>query len=548
MNKLLSLLSLFVLFIHAGAANAADTQPFDYDTLESIGLLQSDDPNSLGAGVYHNANRSELTYLLKNTNRGEWRHIQKTIKNLLLTAADNKVINNDIPIELGQDLLTLRLTALLRMGYNLEAFQLYNDASAYPLQEPMIRAGIFSMLLNKEKARACLEVKTSFAQNKDNTFWKEANAYCTLSLSNDPIPEYHEVIKASKNNILKTVLSDRNYTFEYDTQAFKALSFFERAILIAEDSVTLPANKMDLIKYIPPQHIAPLLTQSKIGDEAKAQLTVQAVKHGILPVKALTGLYESIIEGNKNASSVGNDWHALAVLFNETKVGWLPKDRHNEIEKAFSIAEKYDDAALMPFLPAIGKMNIGDGLSLSNAERALTLYTYSDAPAPEDWLEDLVGLSTENEEENTQRLKLLTALSLMTNTKSKSLSAKVNEDVSKYLLSHEKTAGLKNIIENIDTSQNNGDKVRYIETNGFDLDWNNSYTMPPYVVLKALDQSSKNQDMSASLLLSGFILAKQNDKDIYVGTIDYIVNALNALGLKQQSDHLLAQAVMMMEN
>ena len=548
MNKLLSLLSLFVLFIHAGAANAADTQPFDYDTLESIGLLQSDDPNSLGAGVYHNANRSELTYLLKNTNRDEWRHIQKTIKNLLLTAADNKVINNDIPIELGQDLLTLRLTALLRMGYNLEAFQLYNDASAYPLQEPMIRAGIFSMLLNKEKARACLEVKTSFAQNKDNTFWKEANAYCTLSLSNDPIPEYHEVIKASKNNILKTVLSDRNYTFDYDTQAFKALSFFERAILIAEDSVTLPANKMDLIKYIPPQHIAPLLTQSKIGDEAKAHLTVQAVKHGILPVKALTGLYESIIEGNKNASSVGNDWHALAVLFNETKVGWLPKDRHNEIEKAFSIAGKYDDAALMPFLPAIGKMDIGDGLSLSNAERALTLYTYSDAPAPEDWLEDLVELSTENEEENTQRLKLLTALSLMTNTKNKSLSAKVNEDVSKYLLSHEKTAGLKNIIENIDTSQNNGDKVRYIETNGFDLDWNNSYTMPPYVVLKALDQSSKNQDMSASLLLSGFILAKQNDKDIYVGTIDYIVNALNALGLKQQSDHLLAQAVMMMEN
>lgn len=531
-----------------GVAEAADEQPFDYDTLESIGLLQSDDPNSLGAGVYHNANRSELTYLLKNTNRSQWRHIQKTIKSLLLTAADNKVINNDIPIELGQDLLTLRLTALLRMGYNHEAFQLYNDASAYPLQEPMIRAGIFSMLLNKEKARACLEVKTSFAQNRDNIFWKEANAYCTLSLSNDPIPEYHEVIKASKNNILKSVLSDRNYTFEYDTQAFKSLSFFERAVLIAEDSVTLPANKMDSIKFIPPQHIAPLLTQSKIGEEAKAHLIVQAVKFGILPVEALTGLYESIIEENKNVSSVGNDWHELALLFNETKVGWLPKDRHSEIEKAFDIAAKYYDAALMPFLPAIGKMDIGNGLSLANAERALTLYTYSDVPAPEDWLEDLVELSFENEKENAQRLKLLTALSLMTNTKSKSLSAKVNEEVKKYLLSHEKTAALKNIIENIDTSQNNGDKVRYIETNGFDLDWNNSYTMPPYVVLRALDQSSKNQDMSVSLLLSGFILAKQDDKNVYVGTIDNIVNALNTLGLKQQSDHLLAQAVMMMEN
>jgi len=548
MNKLLSLLSLFVLFIHAGAANAADTQTVDYDTLESVGLLQSDDPNSLGAGVYHNANRSELTYLLKNTNRSEWRHIQKAIKNLLLTAADNKVINNDTAIEPGQDLLTLRLTALLRMGYNREAFELYNNASAYTLEEPMIRAGIFSMLLNKEKARACLEVKTSFAQNKDSTFWKEANAYCTLSLSNDPIPEYHEVIKASKNNILKSVLSDRNYTFEYDTQAFKALSFFERAVLIAEDSVTLPANKTDLIKYIPPQHISPLLTQDKIGEKAKAQLTVQAVKHGILPVDALTGLYESIVEENKSPSSVGKDWHQLAVLFNETKVGWLPKDRHSEIEQAFNIAAKYDDAALMAFLPAIGKMDIGDGLSLDNAERALTLYTYSNAPAPEDWLEDLVELSLENEAENTQRLKLLTALSLMTSTKSKSLSAKVNEEVTKYMLSHEKTAALKNIIENIDTSQNNGDKVRYIETNGFDLDWNNSYTMPPYVVLRALDQSSKNQDMSVSLLLSGFILSKQNDKDVYVGTIDNIVNALSALGLKQQSDHLLAQAVMMMEN
>ncbi|MGN7438909.1 MAG: hypothetical protein ACTHOO_09735 [Alcanivorax sp.] len=548
MNKQFLFFAVFAFFIYTAPSSAADAEPVDYGPLESIGLLQSDDTKSLGAGVYHNADRSDLTYLLKHINRSEWTYLQKTLRNYLITAADSTVVNNDIPIESGQDLLTLRLTALLRMGYNKEAFRLYNDASAYPLQEPIIRAGIFSMLLNKEKARACLEVKTSFSQNKNALFWQEANAYCTLSLSHDPIPEYDDVVKSSKKNIMKKVLSDDDFMFEYDTQSFKSLSFFERAILIAEDRILVPNRDVHITKAIPPQHIASLLTQSKINDDTKSLLTVLAVKYGLKAESDLSALYQSIIETDKNAKNSKNDWHRLAYLFNETKVGWLPKDRHSDIVNAFDIASKYDDSALLPFLPAIAKMDIGGGLNLPQAERALKLFLYSEEPAPKDWLEDLVALTTNDDAEENLRLKLLTALSLMTNTKSKSLSAKVTEQVTKYLLSNEKTAALKNIIENIDTTQNNGDKVRYIETNGFDLDWNNSYTMPPYVVLKALDQASKNQNMSVSLLLSGFILAKQNDENIYVGTIDYIVNALNALGLKQQSHHLLAQTVMMMKN
>lgn len=72
--------------------------------------------------------------------------------------------------------------------------------------------------------------------------------------------------------------------------------------------------------------------------------------------------------------------------------------------------------------------------------------------------------------------------------------------------------------------------------------------MPPYVILKALDQSSKNQDISVSLLLSAYTLSKIGNENVYAGILGDIVTALNGLGLKQLSNRTMAQAVLTIEN
>ena len=250
----------------------------------------------------------------------------------------------------------------------------------------------------------------------------------------------------------------------------------------------------------------------------------------------------------KDTPPKGNDWYQLAVLYDETKAGWIPKKRKDKIAEAFTIADKYNDITLLPFLPAIQSMDIGEDLSLSHAVRATKLFLYSDDSPPEDWLEQLTDAKYENQSAEKMRLQLITALSLMVKTKDAELQEKAQKSLKTYLASDQKTAALKNIIENIDSTQNNGDKVRYIDTNGFDLVWNNRYTMPPYVILKALDQSSKNQDISVSLLLSAYTLSKIGNEDVYAGILGDIVIALDDLGFKQLSHRIIAQAILKIEN
>ncbi len=548
MNKFLTIFTFLALMVLSLPTHAQDTTDIDYTKLESIGLLHNEDSNSLGAGLYSQSNRSETVFLLKNINRTSWINLQNTVKNLLITSADSAAINNDIDIKEGHDLLTLRITALLRMGYNKEAFDLYTKTSDLSLNEPLIRAGIFSMLLNKQKALACLEIKTSLDKYRNIDFWKELNAYCTLSLSKDSLPEYQTIIDQSENKILKSILENKDFRFEYDIKSFAALSFLERAILTAEDRIILPRSSNVPFQHIHPQHTAALLQQTHISEDTKALLSLNAVENGVQSIEFLSALYENILDKYKHNPPKGNDWYQLAVLYDETKAGWIPKKRKDKIAEAFTIADKYNDITLLPFLPAIQSMDIGEDLSLSHAVRATKLFLYSDDSPPEDWLEQLTDAKYENQSAEKMRLQLITALSLMVKTKDAELQEKAQKSLKTYLASDQKTAALKNIIENIDSTQNNGDKVRYIDTNGFDLVWNNRYTMPPYVILKALDQSSKNQDISVSLLLSAYTLSKIGNEDVYAGILGDIVIALDDLGFKQLSHRIIAQAILKIEN
>ncbi len=548
MNKFLMIFTFLASMVLSLPTHAQDTTDIDYTKLESIGLLHNEDSNSLGAGLYSQSNRSETVFLLKNINRTSWISLQNTVKNLLITSADSAAINNDIDIKEGHDLLTLRITALLRMGYNKEAFELYTKTSDLSLNEPLIRAGIFSMLLNKQKALACLEIKTSLDKYRNIDFWKELNAYCTLSLSKDSLPEYQTIIDQSENKILKSILENKDFRFEYDIKSFAALSFLERAILTAEDRIILPRSSNVPFQHIHPQHTAALLQQTHISEDTKALLSLNAVENGVQSIEFLSALYENILDKYKHNPPKGNDWYQLAVLYDETKAGWIPKKRKDKIAEAFTIADKYNDITLLPFLPAIQSMDIGEDLSLSHAVRATKLFLYSDDSPPEDWLEQLTDAKYENQSAEKMRLQLITALSLMVKTKDAELQEKAQKSLKTYLASDQKTAALKNIIENIDSTQNNGDKVRYIDTNGFDLVWNNRYTMPPYVILKALDQSSKNQDISVSLLLSAYTLSKIGNEDVYAGILGDIVIALDDLGFKQLSHRIIAQAILKIEN
>ncbi|PCK00284.1 MAG: hypothetical protein COA45_00420 [Zetaproteobacteria bacterium] len=510
---------------------------------ESIGLYDTGHKDSLGTGIYHQSSRTGLTKLLEQNKRSHWIAVEKTINNFLLTTADASALRNDIDIQAGKDLFTLRLNALLKRGLNKQVFDLFTKIPEESTQESLAFIGVLSMLLNKEKALACLETKTLLPHFKGNKFWQELDAYCTLSLSKQIHTTAQTLIDNSDKVIISSILKDPDYRFEYTPATFSALSPLERALLTAEERIAITTA----FKDTPPQHIPSLLLQTHISDEAKVLLTMQAVKHGILNITSLTALYESLNENTAHIKGIGE----IIRLYGETKGSWIPKKRKKRIEKAFSIAKDYGDLALLPFLPILLKMEPGDDLSLDNTKRTIHLSLYSDLTIPPRWIKDLHTLSikgSKNKDFENLRSQVLYATILLTNSTNEDHLIAANKAIKPYLLSNNTLAALKNITDAIDITPHNNGNVPYIYENDFDLLQNRSYTMPPSILLDALRQSSENQDLGGTLFLSSIILSGIEHKELYLGTLGDISIALSKTGLKQVSLHLLAQAILEIEN
>ena len=527
-----------------GPSIQAEEKPIDYTQLESIGLYDANHENSLGHGLYHPSERSSLTYFLKNFRPSRWAALDHTLKNLLLTAADTGAVRNDIPVKNGEDLFTLRLGALLKLGYNKQAYKFFTKMPQNSAQEKTLRLGIISMLLNKEKALACLEVKTHFPKHHNIAFWRELNAYCSLSLSKDPNPAFMAEIKNSA--ILSSLITKPKFTIEYkDGSLFKTLTPVEKAILIAEDAV-IPVNE-DLPAYIniPPQDISALLTQSRLNDRVHITLYALAIKHNILETNDLENLYRELADKYKKDEKTPAGIRSLPTLYKKLQGVLLPSKRNEKLNTALTIAETTNDFTLIPLLPAFSKMDIGKDISLENVKRILPLYLHSTAPVPEDWLEDLSKQETTSKKEAGQ---VLTALILMSESVDKKILDSSQKIINAYLLSSSYTTPIKNIIENIDSSLKYGDKDYIIYENDFDLATNKSYTMPPTILTDELSSSSTNQNIAKTLLLSGFILGGIEKEKLYSGTLGDVVIALSKTGYKNVAQRTLAQAILEQQN
>jgi len=563
---LLSVLNILLFVIlttgHTVSAQATEQptpeQAVNYEVTESLGLLGAKNKNSFGNGVYRGTKRSELTALLKTTEQSNWVSMRPLVKSFLLTEADASALTQDIPIAAGEDLLTLRLNALLRMGYNREAFELYRKASDNKLDEPTIRAGIYAMLLNGQKGLACLDVKTVAPRFKDIHFWKTLSTYCESSLPGETASKQNKDIV--QYPVLSALLKSPDYPYKYDPKSFTTLSMPERAALVAHNSITTSYISPQTISKIPPEHIAALLTQTHINDIQKALLLGAAIDYAIEPPEALTSFYKDLlIHHDKNnedkgknsntnslsSSQATDDLLVLARLYDEASGNWLPTGRVDKISQAIALARKYSDKLLIPFLPIISKLDINKDISIDDALAIAPLYLYTPDNISKKWVKDLLKVKLPDTlQEKITREKLIISLFLLYENTNDAFSDKVYKHISTNPLHTSIAKDIKNIIENIDSPPINSGKVRIEDVNGFDLVADKRYTMPPYRVSNALKKANDDQDISVSLLLSACILSKINRQDTYIGTLGDIASSLNNVGIKTAPRRIIAQALM----
>ena len=179
------IIALISLPLAPGLVQADEIEiPESITAQESAGLLYSDLQGALPKSLWRGQPRSEITYLLKrlpatSPNTG----IQRLKKRLLLSVTDTTLIDNDIPIENGDDILTLRLKKLVEMGLFDDAFKLYTEKVQDPKDNAELgRIGLLLVLNEKGLATACLENKVfsdRYAnQSLEKPFWAQINKIC----------------------------------------------------------------------------------------------------------------------------------------------------------------------------------------------------------------------------------------------------------------------------------------------------------------------------------------------------------------------------------
>ncbi|HPD82845.1 MAG: hypothetical protein R3D88_01155 [Alphaproteobacteria bacterium] len=228
-------------------------------TGEGAGLLYSDLNGALPKSLWRDQNRSEIVYLLKNLPaHAPTRAIQDVKRNMLISYYDVSAINKDVPIQSGEDLLTLRLEKLYEMGLWEDAIKLYTQTTEDPGQNNLLaQIGLLLILNEKGLSTACLEEKVLNARFSEEIFWKQMDKICALELG----IETNEIQEFSDSSTLQNIFFNTDYKISANgIDQLKELSLLELSILALK-------NKIDYQNFDSSIDFPPLLTKTYLEDQ-----------------------------------------------------------------------------------------------------------------------------------------------------------------------------------------------------------------------------------------------------------------------------------------
>lgn len=520
-------------------------EPFAFDQAESTGLLTHTD--GLGSGLYHDSSRRVITEVMpKIPVDTPWIGLKNLYNRFLLTAADSTQIKNDVEESARVNLLTLRIESLLRRGMNVQAFELYTKVSNVSDQDRLAQAGILSQLFNREKALACIDMKTMLPDFGKSGFWAEIDAYCVLTLSGKATPEQATVVQASNNNILKMLEKSQDYRMVYAADTFESLSLFERAIITAEGNLDISGLRLEECKNIPASHIQPILAQPGLDFTHRIVLTAEAVRKGVLPSQALIKLYKEIQVAYKDRKDfVPPGAENIALLYkhmHDTDFDFLKKREF--LMSAFTLSDQYGTGILAPFVPMIVQYSPITDIDVKYLETALTLLILEKTVTPSLWVSKIKSLQVTSPADKLRNDRLYLAAYLLAR----------HDDMSKEQVEHAKAIlnetkdvtilNLKNIIENIDNAEPLYARVPYIYENDFDLAMNKGYTMPPVVFMDELKRAGEESITGDTIMLSNLVMQGGTVDDTHGTVLLAVAGSLKNVGLTRFAKEILAQAVL----
>ena len=519
-----------------------------FKKLESFGLYAKAGDGGLGKDLWFNK-RSTLTSLIASMPAASPEpSVQKLIFGILLTEANADNIQNDIDLEPGRDLLTLRLEKLLEGGAYKQAFELYSKLEEEPYDARLGRAGILSMLYSGQKSLACLEANTARDKFPDNAFWKDIIAYCNVALSETPSADDIAALEQSSGSILPALATQSTYKFQYNADAFSKLEQIEQALLVTENRITIP----DLdIESIPAAHLQIFLNHPDLSEAQRFAVTARAVSWGLATDADLKDIYKQAIapasgqdESTTTATSGSKDENLakLAHLYSIATDKSSDADQWETLRSALALEKNLGTAALRPFAALLHGIEPKDA-SLAEVASAFRVLNESSASIPKRWASQMDRFSAQDTDINTYSLLLAaTYMSDSAGMNSKEDRAKLESAVSRA--KPEIQILVNNIIENVDKKSGSVNNAVNVYEKEIDLTFSRDYVMPSVRVWDRAINASQDKAISETILLNTVLLRSQALQNIYPGLLRDVLQGFENVGLTDISEDMAIAALL----
>jgi len=528
-------------------AKAEKTYEGDYETLESYGLWRRPSEGGLGRDLWNKTPRSAILGALSVMPDQIEDPIQQQIAfGVLLSETNARLIENDIAVTSGKDLLTLRLQKLLEMGAYPQAAELFTmiDDTAY--HPDLAFAGITALLASGQKSLACLEAKSAQEKFAHDRRFAQASAYCDLDNNEELRETAQDILKDAQSDLLERLGKGRDIDRSYDADDFQKLSSFELGILGAQQAIELDDTKTSDLRAIPPQHVLLLLTQDKLSEKQRFLLTEQAVRWGL---KSYEDLQELSKETDIPAENTP-EWLELAAFYQQLSDAARGQNSWNILTQAFAATPQDALYRLFPFANHIESART-DQATLSDMRIALQVLVYTGQEISDDWLDLLKSRQDARNDEPALYDALLTALYTAApkynrESRFEGLDSKLLKGGDKIVHSNKNKAALLGIIDYAQHSQADSAQDSLIYEKRFYLTSTSNYVMPTYRVWDRLRRAADGGRIGETILLSSIILRnlapggdfEAKGQELYPGLLRDILLSLDKTGLTNVSRQL----------
>ncbi|MCB9988926.1 MAG: hypothetical protein H6868_06280 [Rhodospirillales bacterium] len=555
---------------HTGSAPTSHLGNVDLPQLESLGFTHEPGFNALPLTLWDGTKRADIESSLIDL-PGDIGNavIYDTVKRVLLSRIDSRMVKESKRPQPGHDLLTLRLEALIRIGAFEEAATLYTRMTEPPYHERLARAGILAFLFSGQPTLACLEgfsLEDRFSRSVDPdfdsaAFWSGLDNACRI-INDLPVAEP----EASKDGEEKTAaypLLDKfiygdNYVFTPQTvDQLQTLPLLTYGILSASGRINYSRLTEEDTLSLPPFILAVALQDKGLPPGLRMRFLIAAVKAGLRHQDDLEEFYESvafpIIETEAPLPGTLLDdiagWKRLPYLYQTLR------KIHGEIDSTLIVktlreGNRYGLVSLLPFADII-RSTPPETLSSEKAVRAaLHLLLLTDSPLPDSWRDFWrAQLSSENNQDDVS-LFLLYAAGVVGH-QPPALPAGEDKDISfdYNALSPYQHAILHALFEKLDTDA----KLHNIDADSFyenpeGLTFGEDYVMPSESLVQRLRTAAKKGHTGEVVLLSGILFKKTPSAKINGELMQEILDSYTFVGLIKEAQLFTKEVILSLDN